>query len=159
METLDRLKLPVKHFKPRELEIVAEALRLGLLPGRVVFNYRLDPPERPRRPGESEWEYLWWKFLRSKEIDAVCFLEDEVIIVEFKDRARPSGIGQLLTYKELFVKQTGFKGRVRLRYIVGEGDPQVEQVARSLGIEVYVLNIPAYKRRYFRPEEFRLRRS
>ena len=153
----ERFRLPIKHFKPRELVIAYTAVRQGILKGDCVFNYRLDPPMRPRYPGESEQEYMWWQFLRSKEIDAVCFEGDTATIVEFKDRARPSGLGQLLTYRRLFLEQTKWRGRVKLMYIVGEGDPQVEETARELGIDVVVLGIPAYQRRYFRPEEFRPR--
>lgn len=151
-----RFGLRVKHFKPRERELVYVAERLGLLPGRCWFNYLLPAPERPRRPFESLEEYLLWRFLRSKEIDAVCETEEAIYIIEFKDRARPSGIGQLLTYRDLYVENERPSKPVKLRYIVGEGDPQVEEVARRLGIEVFVLGIPAYKRRYFRPEEFGL---
>jgi len=154
----ERFRLPVKHLKPRELVLAYIAVTHNILRGRCVFNYRLDPPIRPRRPGESEEEYLWWQFLRSKEIDAVCFDGDTAYIVEFKDRARPSGVGQLLTYAKLFKEQEGWEGEIKLVYIVGEGDPQVEALCRDLGIEVVVLGIPAYQRRYFRPEEFGLKR-
>ena len=88
----------------------------------------------------------------------MCIDGDTAYIIEFKDRARPSGLGQLVTYRDLWVRQTGWTGKVVMRYIVGEGDPQVEEVARKMGIEVIVLNIPVYRRRYFRPEEFGLRR-
>jgi len=154
----ERLAIPVKHFKPRELELVMVAAQLGYLKGRCIYNYRLDPPRRPRRPGESEDEYRWWQFLRSKEIDAVCFEGDTAYIIEFKDRARPSGVGQLLTYAKLFKEQTRWEGEIKLMYIVGEGDPQVESLCREMGIEVIVLNVPVYRRRYFRPEEFGLTR-
>ena len=137
-----RFKLPVKHYKPRELQLAYLAVQMKILRGRCVFNYRLEPPLRPRRPGESEEEYLWWQFLRSKEIDAVCFEGDTAYIVEFKDRARPSGVGQLLTYRDLFLEQTKWRGKVKLYYIVGEGDPQVEEVCKRLGIEVFVLGVP-----------------
>ena len=148
--------LRFKHFKPREAEIAYVAYQLGLLPGNCIFNYLLHPPERPRRLWETEKEYLLWKFLRAKEIDAVCETDNEIYIIEFKDRARPSGIGQLLTYRELYIQQEKPRKPVKLRYIVGEGDPQVEETCKRLGIEVYVLDIPAYKRRYFNPKEFKL---
>ena len=154
----DRFKLPIKHLKPRELVRAYLAVQQHILKGKCVFNYRLEPPLRPRRPGESEWEYRWWQFLRSKEIDAVCFEGSTAYIVEFKDRARPSGVGQLLTYAKLFREQEKWGGEIKLMYIVGEGDPQVEKVCKDLGIEVVVLNVPAYQRRYFRPEEFGLKR-
>ena len=156
-ERLERhFRYRFKHFKPREAELAFVAERLGLLPGECTFNYLLEPPKRPLRPGESPEEYRLWQFLRSKEIDAVCETTDAVYIIEFKDRARPSGIGQLLTYRELYIAQAKPSKPVKLRYIVGEGDPQVEEAAKRLGIEVYVLNIPAYERRYFRPEQFGL---
>ena len=151
-------KPPVKHYKPREILIAFKAAELGLLRGKCVFNLRIPPPLRPRRPGETEWEYQWWQFLRSKEIDCVCFRNGEVDIIEFKDRVRPSGIGQLLTYAKLFKQYYRFNGKINLIYICGEDDPQTRKVAEDLGIKVYVLNIPAYQRRYFRPSEFGLTR-
>jgi len=150
-------KPPVKHYKPREILIAYKAAELGYLRGKCVFNLRIPPPLRPRRPGETEWEYQWWQFLRSKEIDCVCFRDNEVDIIEFKDRVRPSGIGQLLTYRDLFIQHYGWKGKVNLIYICGEDDPQTRVIAEKQGIKVIVLHIPAYQRRYFRPSEFGLR--
>ncbi len=152
----NKFQIPVKHYKPREILIAYKAAELGFLRGKCVFNFRIPPPLRPRRPGETEWEYQWWQFVRSKEIDCVCWRDNEVDIIEFKDRVRPSGIGQLITYRELFRQYTGFNGKINLIYICGEDDPQVRLTAEKQGIKVVVLNIPAYQRRYFRPKDFGL---
>ena len=99
LEPYTRFIAPIKHYKPREWILAYEAMKRGVIPEQCIWNFRLDPPLRPRRPEETEWEYLFWHFLRSKEIDAVCFAGDEVWLVEFKDRLRPSGVGQLLVYR------------------------------------------------------------
>jgi len=143
-------RLIFKHYKPRELDVAREFIRRGILKGEYYFNVLLKPPERPREAWESEEEYNVWQFLRSKEIDCVCITDTAIYLIEFKDRVRNSAIGQLQNYYDLFVEQYKPTLPVKMMIVAGEDDPQVRRSAEKRGIEVVVLGIPTYMRRYFR---------
>lgn len=143
-------RLVFKHYKPRELDVAREFIRRRILVGEYYFNVLLKPPERPKRPWETDDEYKLWQFLRSKEIDCVCITDTNIYLIEFKDRVRPSAIGQILVYRDLFIQQYKPLLPVKLMIVAGEDDPQTRIIAEKQGIEVVVLNIPTYMRRYFR---------
>lgn len=77
--------------------------------------------------------------LTQKRIDVVAALGGETYIIEIKDRAGMSAIGQLMTYKLLYEKRYGV-GRISGLIIVAEGiDPDVQEILKVLKIKIFIV--------------------
>ena len=77
--------------------------------------------------------------LTQKRIDVVAGRGSDVWIIEIKDRAGMSAIGQLLTYRELYFKRFGF-GRVTGLIVVAEStDPDVVEVLARFKIRIFIV--------------------
>lgn len=77
--------------------------------------------------------------LTQKRIDVVAALGGETYIIEIKDRAGMSAIGQLLTYRLLYEKRFGL-GRISGLIIVAEGiDPDIQEVLKIFNIKIFIV--------------------
>ena len=77
--------------------------------------------------------------LTQKRIDVVAGRGSDVWIIEIKERAGMSAIGQLLTYRELYFKRFGF-GRVSGLIVVAETtDPDVVDVLARFKIRLFLV--------------------
>jgi len=121
-------KIRYRHYKPDELQIAKAFIRKPYIVGQYFFDYYLltDAAMRiieievpPKLADIVPW---------MQRIDAVLFKGKKVFIIEFKDRLRASGIGELLTYRELWEKQYGFGREVELIYVYRDEDPTFHRV-------------------------------
>lgn len=77
--------------------------------------------------------------LTQKRIDVVAILGQETYIIEIKDRAGMSAIGQLITYKLLYERKYGI-GIITGLVIVAEGvDSDVKEVLEKLRIKIFLV--------------------
>ncbi|RLI83107.1 MAG: hypothetical protein DRP01_09350 [Archaeoglobales archaeon] len=80
--------------------------------------------------------------LTAKRIDCVWEKENEIVIVEVKDKVRHSALGQLLAYRDMYIEQYKPRKPVRMLLVCGADDPPVRKVLEKYGIEVKVVYSP-----------------
>lgn len=76
------------------------------------------------------------QLLSQKRADAIAQRADQVLLIEVKVRVNPSSLGQLLTYRDLFVQQYGVLRPVRMLAIGRQVVPDFELTLRAAGVEV-----------------------
>ncbi len=128
-----------RHFRPEEIEIF-KTFALKEYPNA---NYYFDVPlevsglewlkEQPKEYQEM------WKYLRAKKIDVIIETEEKYIICEVKGRVRPSAIGQLIVYRDMFIQQYKPEKPVELLIVAKYFDIDVAKIAKSLGIKVWTI--------------------
>jgi len=104
----------------------------------IRYDVRLG--EGARLPeGSPEWvKRMAWS-LSTKRIDAVVETSHEIIIVELKDRAGLSAVGQLLGYLALYIKQYRPKKPIRLALVCARVAPDMDAILPEYGIETYLV--------------------
>ena len=135
------------HAKPIETEILKKWLEQAPLGTEYEFDVRLYPEIRPLRPTDDPEMYYAWMMLRAKRIDVVAHTRDAIWLLEVKDRLRPSAIGQLLVYRNLYERQFRPLLPIRLGVICGDTDPMVEPACADLGIKIFNMGIPSALKR------------
>jgi len=131
-ETTGSIVFP--HFKTEEVEVAKRFLASGRLTGKWSFWIVLDTPAslavRDRGAGEEE---VWmWQL----QADAICETDSDIWIVEFKERVRPSGIGQLLTYRYFYRKIYKPSKPVKMVMVATIDDEAIREVCQEIGIKV-----------------------
>ncbi len=127
------------HFKPDELAVAERWVKQTNLDGSITWDVKLsrDPGRSPANAPASQAELF--AFLQQFRIDAVVETDKEVWLVEFKDRVRMSGLGQLITYAALYREQYKPTKPVRMLMVAGQNDPQIAIVGNAQGIGVEVV--------------------
>jgi len=125
-------RLAFPHYKPEELEVAKRFLKSGSLKGHWVIWLALDTPqsESLKRLKANPREIWHWQL----QIDATCETDTELWIVEFKERLRPSGVGQLLVYKYWHEKTFKPSKPVRLIMVATIDDPAVREFCETIPI-------------------------
>ena len=129
--------LPFPHFTPEESEVARRFIESGTLKGEWYFDVRLTS-------SKAEWikrvEHPWremWKAVTAKRIDIVCVSARAVHIIEVKRMMLSSGIGQLMTYRDMFIKEYQPDAPVVLWYVTYYHDPDVVKMCNTLGINTW----------------------
>lgn len=138
-------KIRFRHYKPDELEIAKEFVRRALVPGIYFFDVYLPTTEVKKAIEALPKEYKRIAYPGMLRIDAVCLKGKTIWIIEFKERFRPTGIGELMTYKRLFIREYKPKKDVILAYVSSRHDPDLERVLQDYGIIGYVVTPRAGK--------------
>jgi len=120
-----------RHYKPAELEIARKFIADATLPGTYYFDVYLrtaasDTIVYEMQPLDTADAAPW--MLR---IDAICVKPGAVWIIEFKDRLRPSLIGQLLSYASLYKTQYQPKKPILTAGVVGRDDPTLHPILQE----------------------------
>lgn len=126
-----------RHYKPDELEIAKEFIRQHLLTGTYYFDVYLTTDSTERGFEELGAEYGRMLIPSMLRIDAICEKDRNVYLIEFKDRLRPTGIGELLTYKKLYIRQFKPSKTVNMVYVYRDPDPTYTPVLEEHGIISY----------------------
>lgn len=79
------------------------------------------------------------KILTQKRIDAVGYIGDRRVIFEVKPDAGLSALGQLIAYRDLYLRDTGYKGPLYLAVVTDNILPDETFVYEKNGIKVYVV--------------------
>jgi len=90
-------------------------------------------------PGYSKKDQDMFQRLTQKRIDVVAYKGRGAFIVEIKDRAGLSAIGQLTAYKRLYQEKYGRFTVTGLAIVAESIDPDVRHVAKTMGIEVVLV--------------------
>jgi hypothetical protein len=75
-------------------------------------------------------------------IDAMCWKEKTLWIMEIKPYAGVGGIGQLLSYRELYVKDTGYASPIQLGLITDFLTPDMSWLCKRFSITPFTV-VPA----------------
>jgi len=84
--------------------------------------------------GKAEFEVS----VRRKQIDMVFEKEDEIWLVEAKEKLKFEALGQVLTYEKLYQGQFSPKKALKPGIVCEEGDSEIEEACRSQGVKVFI---------------------
>lgn len=90
-------------------------------------------------PGWSEKTKHMASWLAAKRIDAVGYKPGEVWILEVKPEAGVTAIGQLLTYKMLFIEKYRPIGRLECALVCGNATIDERRVLEAHGFKIFVV--------------------
>lgn len=127
-------KIRFRHYQADELEIAKRFIRKCYLSGTYYFDMYLQTTESRKVMPQTYPFPLNDAVPWMDRIDAVCFKDKVAWIIEFKDRLRYSGIGQLEGYSDLFREQYEHKGRINKLYVVGLDKPDLHDTLVRLDI-------------------------
>jgi len=124
------------HFKRIETEMAKKFIRKFRIPGNYVFDLRLPVklPERVEQYPPNVRRALY--SLKARRLDLVIETPEMDYLVEFKVRANTQGIGQLLTYREIYTTKIKPGRLTQLLLVCMESDEDIEKVAKKLGITI-----------------------
>jgi hypothetical protein len=89
------------------------------------------PPDTPKNIAEMS------KKLTQKRIDAVGYKEGEIGIFEVKPYAGASALGQLLTYKALFIEERRPKEMIKLYVVTDRLSWDMDRVFHYYRVDVF----------------------
>ena len=134
---LKRIKYP--HMVKQEIAIWKRFIKAY---GDQFMSYKYDihvGKGLDHLPGYTRKEQEMAIRLTQKRIDVVAVSEHKVYIIEIKERAGMSAIGQLITYKILFEKRYG-EGIIKGLIIVAEGmEPDMLEVYKLMNIKLIIV--------------------
>jgi len=130
-------KARFRHYKPEEREIGRRFVRKALIEGMYYFDVYLmtrRAEEVIKRVG-LERATMAVPFLY--RIDCVIETPAYIYIVEIKQRLRPSGLGELLIYSEMYKEQYEPTKPIKLAYVYEIHDDDTAEVAEKYGIILF----------------------
>jgi len=101
----------------------------------VDYNVRVGSGSIAPEPFEQQYPGLW-KLLTQKRIDAVGWNEDIPTIVEVKDEARSTALGELITYSTLYKETFSINFDVPLLLVCVLVDPDLVSLFAERNVEV-----------------------
>ena len=132
-------KVRFRHYKPDELQVAKRFITKNKLAGTYFFDvYLWTVAAREIIPQTEPFpvnDAVPWM----DRIDAICHKRDHVYIIEFKTRMNPTGLGELLYYKQAYIEQYKPAKGVKLLYVVETLKPEMEKVLKELDIEYMVV--------------------
>jgi len=94
----------------------------------------------PTQPGEEKDSMTrMWRTLVSKRADAIAELDDEVWIIEVSDDPGLRAIGQLLSYRSLWLRDPKIEKLEKMLLVCNKRDEDLFDVCGIQGIQVYVI--------------------
>lgn len=102
---------------------------------RIEFEVRLGPGG----DAPASWtdaQRAEYKHLTQRRADAIAWLGDHAAIIEVKSRLKPQDLGQLLSYRWLFINDNPTLPHPRLIAIAIRGAEEVINTLRVHGIDV-----------------------
>lgn len=136
-EVAERIRF--RHYKPDELKVAKRFIAKALLPGTYFFDVYLHTAMskdilREATPFSITAAVPWMA-----RIDAVCVKGRKHHIIEFKDRLRHSGIGQLICYKDLYMQQYRPTEEPALHYVCERDAPELHTTLEKYNIRLWVV--------------------
>jgi len=122
------------HYKHVELEVMRRFLATGRIVGWWFFDVPLHTPDSLRCLRHPDPLVRAQYKLLVKRADAVCVQETMSWLFEVKERLRPSGIGELAMYHDLFLEQYRVPMPLNLGYVYTLEDLALHPVAARRNI-------------------------
>ena len=128
------------HLRATERTIWQRALDAGLFPIDSKFQYDLRLGEgMPISPTWPAWLQTMATELTQRRGDVVVTTPAAVIIVELKQRASTSAVGQLLTYRELYRAYINPNTIPQLAIVATEASFDLAQTLAAFEINLYLV--------------------
>ena len=124
-----------RHFRPAELWLAKEFIRKATIPGKYYFDVYLLTEEGEdflRREPEALWRMV---IPYCHRIDAACYHDDIVSLIEFKLRLKYSALGQLAGYRDWFRRQYMPREEIELVAVYAYDRPELHETCERLGIK------------------------
>ena len=128
-----------RHYKREEREIAEDFIKQVRIVGRYFFDFYLMTNAARRIIRDKAPPMLKDAVPWMMRVDMVIFKGRTIFLCEIKERLRPSGIGELLTYKNLWLRQYGFGKAVELVYICRIDDPTLHSSLEDHSISLHVV--------------------
>ena len=106
--------------------------------GRFDHNVALGPGHDPGPTFPDNIRQMSMQNSKRK-VDVVAWVGERPTLIEVKERATPSAIGQLLTYAHLWEQETVYTGTPNLKIICARVSPGVIEAAQKVGISVEIV--------------------
>jgi hypothetical protein len=74
-----------------------------------------------------------------KRVDAIGETQKDITIFEVKQRAGMSALGQLLNYKQLYLKEYNPRKDVKLAIVCERLEPDILPTLKSYGIDIFIV--------------------
>lgn len=104
---------------------------------RIAYDIAVGGYREP--PGKIDKALLSdWKYLASFKIDALAENDEVNFILEIKFKANFSALGQLLTYKRLWKKESDTKKVVKLGLVTSEINPTLKSIFEHYNIIIFI---------------------
>lgn len=132
-------EIKYRHYKPDELTLAKDFVRMALLPGKYFFDYYLMTDSARKIVEGMEPPMLKDIVPWLMRVDCVVFIGRKAWLIEFKERLRPSGVGQLLTYEKLWKEQYGGDKPVILGYVARVDDKTMHSTLEDKGIRWWII--------------------
>jgi len=137
LEIAERIRF--RHYKPEELELGKDFIRRAILPGKYYFDVYIVTKEaekvmeaRGDRALASAVPYMY-------RIDAICIRPPRTWIIEIKHRLLPSGLGELMTYKPIYIRQYRPVKGVWLGYVARTDNESMHEPLRDNGVRWWIV--------------------
>jgi len=131
-----------RYAKPIERQLALIWVSRRRIDGYYFFGFELPrevEPEILRLPEPIRRDAI---ILSRFKVDCIVETPSEWLIVEIKDRLQSTSISQPLFYEQLFKQYFKPTKPTRKLLVAGQAVSEAAAVAKSLGIEVDVLNVP-----------------
>lgn len=128
-----------RHYKADELKLAKEFIRRGELLGRWYFDVYLSNERTAQVLDMTGFGGISEATPWFDRIDATCESEEELYIIEFKDRLAYSGIGQLLGYKPQYIDQYSPELPVKLGYVYHIDKPELHELLSEYNIRAWMI--------------------
>lgn len=137
MTDIPRTKYP--HMLPEERQIWHRFIspREGAY-RKIVYDLHLGQGAIPPADASLQLRKVIASTSR-KRVDAIGYKADSITIFEVKPRAGMSAIGQLLNYKNLFMKEHNPTVPINLAVVSARLDPDVAATMEQHGIKIYIV--------------------
>lgn len=127
------------HLKPEEKAILERYLRKYGPSDGWVIDYRFPAEDLTVPANLTDSEKTMLVALKQKRAEAVRESPTETVIVEVKPRVNYAALGQLLGYRELYLRLVKPGAHVRLVLVAEEDDPMIRPVLKQAGIETVLV--------------------
>jgi len=90
----------------------------------------------PVPQGATAMEYKIAQGVTRKRIDVVCSVKNEIWVVEIKPYANMKALGQIVTYKKLFIEEYIVMGKIVPVILCWTIDPDIVPIIKGFGVRV-----------------------
>jgi len=126
----------------KQRQILDMFIDAGYIKGKYTREVRLGPMIRKilKYRNITEYTYQTAKATLEKRIDAICTTENEIWILEVKNKLNPASLGQVLTYAEIYPKFYKTDGKkIRKGIVCLQSDPETQKVCEKYHVKVFLL--------------------
>ena len=129
--------LPFPRYTGEEDIVAKEFIYSNKIDGEYYFDVKLTSKKAKFLDNAPpDFRYMWQQ-ITAKRIDLVILTKNIIYIIEFKRYMLSSGIGQLLTYYHMFIKEYQPEGKIELIYATYYPDPDIVDIAKEYNIKTW----------------------